>query len=217
MAAGRGDRARNSAADLPKQFLPLGGRAVVARSYDVLRAAGCDPIVVVVASDFFDAARAVLPPGALLAPGGATRAASVTCGLARVVAPRVVVHDAVRPFAHASLVRRVVEALEGADGAIAALPVDETLKRVDGRAIEETVARDRLWRAQTPQAFTTEVLREAHEAAAAAGFAPTDDAQALERIGRRVVVVPGERANLKLTFAEDFALAEALLRVEEHA
>lgn len=212
VAGGRGERATIAGTTLPKQFRPLGGRAVVARSYDLLVDAGCGPVVVVVPHELLDLTREVIGADVTVAAGGDVRAASVAAGLALVESETVVVHDAARPFASPDLVRAVVAALRDADGAIAAVPVEETLKRVDGDRIVETVARAGIWRAQTPQAFRTEALRAAHAEAAAQGIDATDDAQLLERMGRRVAVVPGSRSNVKITFAEDFALAEALLR-----
>ncbi len=121
-------------------------------------------------------------------------------------------HDGARPFATAELIIKVVDALTDHDGAIAAMPADETLKRVDGDQIVETVDRASLWRAQTPQAFRSEVLRAAHQKAAAEGFIATDDAALLENYGGTVCVIQGTRSNIKLTYPEDFALAEAILR-----
>jgi 2-C-methyl-D-erythritol 4-phosphate cytidylyltransferase len=116
----------------------------------------------------------------------------------------VVVHDAARPNASAALWRAVVDAvLAGADAAVPALPVTDTLKRVDGAVVVGTVARDGLVGVQTPQAFGAGVLRAAH----ATGGSATDDAALVEAAGGRVVVVPGERANLKITEPADLALA----------
>lgn len=212
MAGGRGERARGATQETPKQFRPLGGRALVARSYDLLIDAGCSPVIVVVAPDLFELARTLLPPEVVLAPGRASRAGSVASGLERVSSERVVIHDAVRPFAPPQLVRSVVAALADADGAIAAIPVEETLKQVEDDRVVETVDRAGVWRAQTPQAFRTGAIRAAHEWANQNGVTVTDDAQLLEHAGRRVVVVPGSRTNLKITFPEDFAVAECFLR-----
>ena len=144
--------------------------------------------------------------------GGDSRQASVRSGLELVRADRVVVHDAARPLARVGDVHGVVRALDDADGAIVAVPVDETLKRVRGRRVVATLERSALWRAQTPQAFRTGILRDAHQRALEEGFEATDDAQLLERYGAVVVVIEGSRANLKVTYPEDFAIAEAILR-----
>jgi 2-C-methyl-D-erythritol 4-phosphate cytidylyltransferase len=91
--------------------------------------------------------------------------------------------------------------------------MDETLKRAEGGRVVETVDRSAIWKAQTPAAFRTAVLRDAHQRAATEGFVGTDEAQLIERYGGSVGIVPGSRRNLKITWAEDFELAEALLGV----
>jgi 2-C-methyl-D-erythritol 4-phosphate cytidylyltransferase len=169
-------------------------------------------VIVVVPEKLLDRARAILEPGVTLIAGGPTRQQSVYNGLERVGAERVVVHDAVRPFITVELVRSVVAALDGAEGAIAAVALDETLKGAEGGYVTATVDRTGLWRAQTPQAFHTRVLRQAHELAGGEGFDATDDAQLVERYGGRVAIVAGSKANIKLTYPEDFELAEALMR-----
>jgi 2-C-methyl-D-erythritol 4-phosphate cytidylyltransferase len=141
--------------------------------------------------------------------GGETRQESVARGLERVgAASRVIVHDAARPFLTSSLLQRVLDELEGHDGAIVAEPVEETLKAVDDDRVVKTIDRSRLWRAQTPQAFVTTALRRAHERSP--DVAATDDAQLIELAGGSVAVVRGDRRNMKITFEEDFALAESL-------
>jgi 2-C-methyl-D-erythritol 4-phosphate cytidylyltransferase len=156
-------------------------------------------------------------PDVAVAEGGSTRQGSVGRGLTAALeeAPgrdRVVVHDAARPLVRPHDVARVLAGLDGADGAIAAVPVHDTLKRVEDGRIVATVERDGLWRAQTPQAFMLDVLAGAHARAAAEGFEATDDAQLLERYGGVVKVVPGRADNIKITWPEDFAVAEAMLR-----
>jgi 2-C-methyl-D-erythritol 4-phosphate cytidylyltransferase len=166
---------------------------------------------VVVPAEEAERARRCLGDGPQIVAGGPTRAGSVRNGLDRIEAAAVVVHDAVRPFAGTDLVHEVLQALPGNEGAIAAVPVEETIKRLSGDLVTETVDREHLWRAQTPQAFRAEALRAAHRRAERDGFEPTDDAQLVERDGGRVVVVAGSRTNLKITYPEDFELAEAIL------
>jgi len=214
VAAGSGSRFGNA---VPKQFLDLGGQALVIRA--VRAAAACDGVVVVV-----PAANAELRlneegtfivggPGAVVA-GGATRSASVRAGLAAVPdnAEIIVVHDAARPLATAELFERVVAAVRaGADGAVPGLPVPDTIKRVEagggGTLVVETLDRPALRAIQTPQAFRAAVLRRAH----AGGGDATDDAALVEALGATVVVVDGDPANLKITGPDDLARAEALL------
>jgi 2-C-methyl-D-erythritol 4-phosphate cytidylyltransferase len=189
----------------PKQFLRLAGISVLDRAVAVARAS-CDGVVVVLPSETEWSA----PPEVRTATGGATRSDSVRSGLACVPdeAEIVIVHDAARPLASRQLFAAVVRAIEeGADAAVPALPVVDTIKRVRDHAVVETVPRDGLVIVQTPQAFRARVLREAH----AAESTGTDDAALVEATGGRVVIVDGERRNLKLTLADDLELAQALL------
>jgi 2-C-methyl-D-erythritol 4-phosphate cytidylyltransferase len=206
-AGGRGERVR--VPDVPpKQFRSLGGRTLLQRSIDLLVESGCDPVVVVVPEDT-DAS--LIPAGVVARPAGETRQASVWSGLQTIESDRVVIHDGARPLASISLVRRVLEALSHHDGAVAAVPLDETLKLVSGEEVVTTIDRSGLWAIQTPQAFRTVVLRDAHERALADDYLATDDAGLVERYGGRVCVVRGARTNIKLTYPEDFELAAALL------
>jgi 2-C-methyl-D-erythritol 4-phosphate cytidylyltransferase len=123
----------------------------------------------------------------------------------------VVVHDAARPLASRALFDDVIAAVRaGADAAVPAIPVADTVKRVDGARVIGTVARDDLVVVQTPQAFRAGALRDAH----ARGGDATDDAALVEEAGGRVVVVAGERHNLKITDPDDVRIATALLHDE---
>jgi len=173
---------------------------------------------VLAARDACDAVVLVLPaecnwdgPGVdAVVAGGATRSASVRAGLAAIPAEVevVVVHDAARPLAPVQLFRAVIEAVRtGADGAVPAVPVADTLKRVHGVDVMETVDRDELVIAQTPQAFRADALRDAHVGAVDA----SDDAALVEARGGRIVVVPGEPTNRKITTPTDLVIATATL------
>ena len=189
-----------------KQYEDLGGRRVLDWSVASISAA-CDGVVVVVPPA--DASDVVEGSGATVA-GGTTRSESVRAGLAAIPAgvEIVVVHDAARPLASGVLFERVVAAVRaGADAAVPALPVSDTIKRVEANFVVETLDRAALVAVQTPQAFRAHVLREAHAATPDA----TDDAALVESIGGKVVTVEGERANLKLTTPEDLIVARALL------
>lgn len=147
-------------------------------------------------------------------PGGETRADSVRAGLAEVPeeAAVVLVHDAARPLLPEEVVDRVLLALEpGWDGAVPALGVTDTVKRVEGDRVAETLAREGLVTVQTPQAFPTPVLR---SALAAPGASATDCAGFVEAAGGRVRIVAGDPRLLKVTTEEDLAFVEALLAVE---
>jgi len=149
----------------------------------------------------------------LVSVGGRTRAESVRNGIAD-LPPEcgiVLVHDAARPLVPMSVVDRVVDAVRAGHSAIAALPVVDTLKQVDdaGRIVR-TIERSVLWRAQTPQGFSRDVLLRAHRAAEDGGYEGTDDAALVERMGEPVVVVQGSERALKVTDAADFLRAEAV-------
>jgi 2-C-methyl-D-erythritol 4-phosphate cytidylyltransferase len=149
----------------------------------------------------------------LISVGGATRGDSVRHGLEDLPpeAQIVVVHDAARPLVPDDVLERVIASARAGTSAVAALPVVDTLKRVDEQGrIVETVERAQLWRAQTPQAFPREVIVEVHRRAEQDGVSATDDAALCERYGFPVVVVPGSERGMKITTEEDFARAEAL-------
>jgi 2-C-methyl-D-erythritol 4-phosphate cytidylyltransferase len=196
-----------------KQFESIAGTRLVDRAVETT-AAACDEVVVVLPDAFtWDG-----PPVAAAVVGGATRSASVRAGLAAVApsATIVVVHDAARPLASPALFEAVIAAVRrGADAAVPAVPVPDTVKRVDGDEVVETVARDELVVVQTPQAFRADALRAAHTGGADA----TDDAALIEAADGRVVIVPGERANLKVTTPADLVMAAAILTgtLREHS
>ena len=193
LAAGSGSRL-----GLAKQYERVGSRRVIDHATEMARAVS-DGVVVVV------------PPGDVTAEdgvaGGATRCESVRAGLAAIApdATIVCVHDAARPFASKDLFAAVIDAVRrGADAAIPGLPVTDTIKRVDADGIViETPPRAALMAVQTPQAFRASILRAAH----AGGREATDDAALAEACGARVVVVPGEHTNRKVTRPEDLVWA----------
>jgi len=202
----------------PKPWRDLGGRPVLAWSAHALSAAGARRLVVVTTADRKEAALSLLAglPGLEVVEGGPARSLSVRAGLAALDGPPdepVLVHDAARPFLGAEVIGRVLEALAGADGAIAALPVADSLKRggpAGDPQIEAAVDREGLWRAQTPQAFRRAALLAAF--AAWTGPEPTDEAAVMAAAGARIALVPGDPRLFKLTWPEDFDMAEALAR-----
>ena len=210
VAAGSGTRAGGS-----KQWRLLGGKPVARWSLEALLAAGAQEVVVVIAGD--QAAEAVAAFAGLggwrTVQGGADRAASSRAGLAALAGDDtlpVLIHDAARPLLTPDHVRRLLEALDGADGAILALPVADSLRRGEGGRITAAVDRDGLWRAQTPQAFRLGRLRAAF-AALAQDEGATDEAEVVTRDGGVVRLVEGDPRLMKLTYPEDFAMAEALI------
>lgn len=201
--------------EVPKQYLELAGQPILLRS---LRRVMEHPRVewVIVALPPADAGKPpfALPEGVHVVAGGPERTDSVRNALA--VLPEsadvVLIHDAARPLVPPELLDRALRAVAPDVGVTSALPVSDTLKRVDdGGRIMETVDRRGLWRAQTPQVFPRELILEAHRRAAADGVATTDDAELVERLGGRVIIVRGDPRNLKITRPEDVVLAERLL------
>jgi 2-C-methyl-D-erythritol 4-phosphate cytidylyltransferase len=212
LCAGRGERL---GAGLPKATVPLAGRPLFAWSLETLeRCAGIDAIVVVgpVRTLRELLAAAGLAPARVVAwvEGGAERQHSVARGLAALPAgcDLVAVHDCARALVSEAVVERAVSAARAHGAAIAAVPLADTLKRVEDGAITGTPPRSGLWCAQTPQVFRRDWLEAAH--AAAAGTA-TDDAALVEALGHTVHVAEGEALNFKITTPGDLALAERWL------
>jgi 2-C-methyl-D-erythritol 4-phosphate cytidylyltransferase len=202
VAAGSGERL---GAGRPKAFVVVAGRPMIEWSLDALRAAGIDDIVV------------ALPPGHEVAgcagvPGGATRSESVRAALAAAPPGDVVVHDAARPLVTPEHFRAALAALDGADCAVAAAPVTDTVKEAGpDRLVTATLDRSRLWAIQTPQAFRRDALERALAAGDELLAQATDDAWLVERMGGTVRVVESTPANLKVTTPHDLAIAEYLL------
>jgi 2-C-methyl-D-erythritol 4-phosphate cytidylyltransferase len=199
VAAGSGARFGRA-----KQFLPVGEERLVDTAVRAAARAGDGVVVVLPVGVVWDG-----PPVDATVTGGATRAESVRAGLAAVPAGAdiVVVHDAARPLATDALFTAVIDAVrDGADGAVPGIAVADTIKRVDGAQVVETLPRENLVAVQTPQAFRAGALRAAHRDAAEG----TDDAALVERDGGKVVIVAGEPANVKVTGPDDVAVVEAL-------
>ena len=212
VAAGRGTRFGGT---VPKQYLPLGAATVLRHAAAAFaqhpRIAGVQVVIRDEDRAIFAAATAglpLLPP----VPGGAERQDSVRLGLEALVPhdpSRVMIHDGARPFPDSRLIDRVLDALDQAPAAIPALPLGDTIKRVENGVIRETIDRSQLWRAQTPQGFHFGPILAAHRAAT--GRMLTDDAAVAEAAGIAPVVVAGSEDNLKVTTANDLAAAERLL------
>ena len=154
----------------------------------------------------------------LVSVGGATRSESVMNGLEDLPegVRYVLVHDAARPLVSDAMIDRVVAAARQGTGAVAALPVTDTLKEVDDAGhVMRTVDRARLWRAQTPQGFPREMIERAYRDAHTNGVTATDDAGLCERLGLPVVVVRGSERAMKVTTAEDFARVDAVYHLPE--
>jgi len=215
--AGSGSRAGT---DIPKQYQPIAGQPMVMHTLDALRAVTrLDRCVVVIAAD--DAFWSTQPVGTLLARcGGATRAHSVFNGLQALREQGasdgdwVLVHDAARCLVTPAQVNALIDAC-WADpvGGLLALPLPDTLKSEASGRVAATVDRGGKWLAQTPQMFRLGPLHAALAARLIDGFAGvTDEASAMEMAGHRPLLVRGSAQNFKVTYPEDFALAEAVLR-----
>ncbi|BCP53462.1 bifunctional enzyme IspD/IspF [Kaistia sp. 32K] len=219
VAAGRGVRAGG---DMPKQYRTLAGQPILRRTTALfLSHPRIDDVLVVIHPDDADLYGAAVAGQAGLLPfvtGGATRQESVRRGLEALAdrgVTHVLIHDAVRPFASAALIDRVIDALGTSDAVLAASPVTDTLKRADACAIvTDTVPRADLFAAETPQAFRLATILDAHRRAAAEPGDFTDDAGIAEWAGIPVRIVLGERSNIKLTLPEDIDLADQRLRME---
>ena len=214
-AAGRGERLGPGT---PKALRLLGGVPLLVHAVRNLAAARLVDLVVVAAPpDQVTAVRALLADhhtGATLhvVPGGPTRPESVRAALAALpdAVAVVLVHDAARPLAPVELIDAVASAVRaGADAVVPGLPVTDTVKRVDGDVVTETVDRSALRSVQTPQGFRRNVLEEAHLDLSDGGI--TDDAGLVERAGYSVIVVPGAEEAFKVTRPLDLVLAEAVL------
>ncbi|MCE9633702.1 MAG: 2-C-methyl-D-erythritol 4-phosphate cytidylyltransferase [Methylophilales bacterium] len=210
-AAGRGSRMGGA---IPKQFLPLLGKPLIQHTLEVFSKHDLvTEVVVVLAADDEDFS---LPPKCrILHCGGGTRAATVLNALHAIDLAQddwVLVHDAVRPcLTHAMLDHLFAVLSEDKVGGLLALPLADTLKRGDaGGRVADTVPRDGLWQAQTPQMFRYGLLTQALETLGTA--TPTDEAQAVEHLGFAPKLVTGDARNLKVTYPQDLALAELILR-----
>jgi len=212
VAAGRG---RRFGGDLPKQYARLGAQTVLRHTVmRLLEHPGVDCVGCVIHPDdraLYDDALDGLD---LLAPvnGGETRQDSVRLGLkslSHLNPKKVLIHDAARPFVSRALIQDVIDALDAAPGALPSVAVADTLKRGHHGLIEDTVSREGLYRAQTPQGFRFDDIVKAHESFA--GQELTDDAQLFERAGLKVALTPGTEDNFKITTQEDLMRAERML------
>jgi 2-C-methyl-D-erythritol 4-phosphate cytidylyltransferase len=215
VAAGRGER---MGADRPKAFLDLGGQPLLLRAalaFD--EAPSVERLVAVVSEDQVGTARGILSSlkkKVAVVPGGPRRQDSVLEGLKQ--APEafegvVLVHDAARPLVDVRLIEEVARVAEQAGAALPVLGLVDTVKRLRDGCVVETLDREELGAAQTPQGFRFDLLVSAYEAAFRDNVTLTDEAMAVERIGAPVRVVPGSAQNRKITTPEDLAWAEGVV------
>lgn len=221
-AAGKGLRVGG---DVPKQYLPLNDRTVIQCTLDRLSQLPTEAIIVPVAED--DARAGVLEyrDASLIrfVTGGTERADSVLAGLEAIANQAadedwVLVHDVARPCVRIEDIEHLLAAIAAHPaGGLLANRVRDTMKRGSGDEVAETVSRDHLWHALTPQIFRYGLLRDALLSAKAQGIVVTDESQAVELRGEKPLLVEGARDNLKITYPEDLQLAEAFLRLQTEA
>src|SRR5579875_1212849 len=215
VAAGSGARL---GASTPKAFIRTGARTLLHYSFDAIKMVpAIIEAVVTVPAGMESVARnearlAGLEIPLKITPGGIERQDSVRIALALTSAESeyVVIHDAARPFASSTMFDRCLRAAVEQGAAIAAIPLADTLKRVESGAITRTIPRLGLYQAQTPQAFQRDLLKQAHRRAVESRISATDDAELVEQIGGRIRIVEGSPLNLKITTPADLAIAEAL-------
>ena len=223
VAAGSGVRMKS---DRPKQYLELGGMPLVSRTLKVFddHPAVENLFLVVPAADFAFCRSEILSAVPWkktihLVPGGKRRQDSVHEGLKAAaryagVGEIVLIHDGVRPFVPPDMITACIACAKESGACILGVPASDTLKRVDaGGVVFGTLSRETVWLAQTPQAFSMDLITAAFEHAAEMDFSTTDDAAVVEFYGRPVRVIPGSRRNIKITTPEDLDFALALLRL----
>lgn len=204
-----------------KQFIALNGLPILSHTLRALAASDAlAAIIIAVPAGEEPRGREALELAGIdleaeVVQGGQTRQESVYNGLQRATTATdlVLIHDGVRPFVSREVVRSTIEVAKGTGAAVAAVPVVDTIKRVDSDGfVVETLSRGQLWSIQTPQVFRYELLLQAHRAGREHGVVATDDAALVERIGGPVKVVRGSYENLKITSAEDVPLADLILK-----
>ncbi|AYC30637.1 2-C-methyl-D-erythritol 4-phosphate cytidylyltransferase [Paenisporosarcina cavernae] len=215
-AAGSGKR---MGADRNKLLLELSGKPVLIHTLEVFeKDDACRRILLAIKEEERQELESLLHHYAItkvtkLLTGGSERQYSVkSCLFESDLSELVLVHDGARPFIHTETIHKLVQQARVSGAAVAGVKVKDTLKRVEGSTIVETVDRESMVAIQTPQAFQTKLLQKAHEVAAADHFLGTDESMLVERIGTAVSVVEASYDNIKLTTPEDLLFGEAILR-----
>ena len=224
VAAGKGLRMQDT---LRKQYLPLAGLPILAHTLNTFD--DCDPvdqIYLVIPPDDFEYCRENIlnriksVANLHMIAGGTRRQESVYNGLQKIdpVCKIVIIHDGVRPFVQDDQITGCINGARKFGACILGIPAYDTLKQVNKSGnIVDTIARDTIWLAQTPQAFRYELIKKAHEQARIDGYQGTDDASLVERMGAAVKIHPGSLSNIKITTKEDFKIAQAITEKETGA
>ena len=218
-----GGAGRRMGGDIPKQFIDVAGKPLLLHTLQKFEDhKSIDEIVVVSPYEYIDTTGEMIKKQGIkkvskIVPGGAERMDSVAAGLNAVSdnADIILIHDGVRPLVAESDIEAVIEKANETGAAILALPVRDTIKRVEQGAIVNTLNRSILWRAQTPQAFRAEIIKNAYKEAISKGFKATDDAQVVEMTGICVSVIKGAGPNLKVTDKNDLSIVSLLLSGEK--
>jgi len=208
-------------AAIRKQYMLLAGKPIVCHTLEVFDACPCieEIYLVVPPDDVCTCAERWISSLTLhkrihIVAGGLERQDSVYRGIQALSGHRceiVVIHDAVRPFVGSRTIEACIREARISGARSVGMPAMETAKLVNSGQIERTLDRNAIWMAQTPQAFAFSLIRTAHENARLEGFTGTDDAMLVERLGRKVRIIPGSRLNMKITTPEDLALAEGII------
>jgi 2-C-methyl-D-erythritol 4-phosphate cytidylyltransferase len=215
-----GDPAKNDEGNLPKQFLPLGDKPILAHTIDKFeRCELIDEIIPVVPQDYQGYCSQVIVDKfsfkkvKKIVCGGEERQDSVYLGLE--ACPKntsiVVIHDGVRPLVSTEKISESIKLCQQKKAVILAIPPKETIKRVEEGAVVTTLDRKKLWLVQTPQVFEYQLVWDAYQKARADGFKGTDDSVLVERLGHEVIILKGEYENIKITTNEDLEIAESFL------
>jgi len=218
-----GGAGRRMGGDIPKQFIDVAGKPLLLHTLQKFEDhKSIDEIVVVSTHEYIDTTGEMIKKQGIkkvskIVPGGAERMDSVAAGLNAVSdnADIILIHDGVRPLVAESDIEAVIEKANETGAAILALPVTDTIKRVEQGTIVNTLNRSILWRAQTPQAFRAEIIKNAYKEAISKGFKATDDAQVVEMTGICVSVIKGAGPNLKVTDKNDLSIVSLLLSGEK--
>jgi 2-C-methyl-D-erythritol 4-phosphate cytidylyltransferase len=218
--AGGGSGKRMGSQD-NKLFVEIAGTALLALTVKTFDSAEMiDEIIIAVPADEIERTKTLIMKQSFkkvshVIAGGQTRQASVFNGLQSVSADTdvVVIHDGARPFVTKEIIARAVDSLKACKAAVVGMPVKDTIKTVNESGfIINTLNRNLLWQAQTPQVFDAQLIKEAYRLAQKDGFQATDDSSLVERLGERVKMIQGSYDNIKITTPEDIITAEAILR-----
>ncbi len=206
--------------NLPKPFIEIGGITILAHTLRAfVRVNSLSEVIIPSSSDYIDEVTRICAEELNNIPfkvieGGSERQFSIMNALKAMNSSSelVIIHDAVRPFIKKKEIEASLKAASQSDAAIVAVPVKDTIKEAgeDG-TIAGTPDRSRLWQAQTPQVFKSELIKEAYESAIKDGFLGTDDASLVERLGKKVRIIEGDRLNFKITYPLDLELAKLIL------